>query len=250
MIDGYTFYHGTLRKTVVAFGSLFNNIRIQRRETDGTLVQTLKIPLSYGPKQKFLTRIRQNPEFNERIELTVPRIGFEITNMQRDTSRQIAPTHKRPYLVSDTRMNTQFTPTTWNIEFGLYILVKNQDDGLQIVEQILPFFTPDYNLTVNDIPDMGIKHELAITLNSVSHADDWEGNYDTRTAIVWTLNFQTKVNIYGPVYKQGAIKHVIATAYPNMPGQVYEGEQYTADVDPESAEPTDEYTILEAWDQL
>jgi len=253
MIDNTIFYHSTIRSTVVAFGELFNNIRIQRVDSAGAVVQTLKVPLSYGPKQKFLVRIRQNPDLatRSRIEITVPRLGFEIVNFQYDARRKLAPTQKQKKVTSDVMMNTMYNPAPWNINFQLHVLVRNQDDGLQILEQILPFFNPEYVVRLNDVTDMGLQHDLPIVLNGVTYSDDYEGDFLTRNSIVWTLDFTAKANIYGPVTKQGVIKTAIATLYPNMPGyDQVDNERYTAAVVPPTAGPADTYTILETWDKL
>jgi len=216
--------------------------------------QTLKVPLAYGPKQKFLVRIRQNPDFKtrSRVETSVPRMGFEITTMGYDQQRKVAPTQKMKYVSGPTTMGTQYNPAPWNINMQLHILTRNQDDGLQILEQILPFFNPEYVITVNDIPEMNMKHQLPIILNNVSYQDEYEGDFNERTAIIWTLDFTAKINLYGPVSSQGVIKKVIATTYPNMPGYTVAGdnERYTAAVDPESAQPTDSFIILETWDKV
>lgn len=250
MVDGYIFYHATLRKTVIAFGTLFNNIHLQRKDADGSVVQTLKVPLSYGPKQKYLARIRQNPNLNSssKIEISVPRLAFEITSFSYDSQSRVAATTKSKHLVDSITVNSQFSPSPWKVGFNLYILTKNQDDGLQILEQIIPFFTPEYTLAVKDIPDMGQVHMLPVTLQSIAQEDEYEGDFEIRTSVVWTLSFSTNVNFYGPVYSSGAIKHAIATVYPNMPGMGSTGERYTADVDPEEALPTDDYEILESWE--
>lgn len=254
MIDGQIFYHSTIRKTVVAFGELFNNIRVRRINSAGDTVQTLKIPLSYGPKQKFLVRIRQNPDLatRSRIEISVPRLGFEITNISYDASRKLAPTQRSKHIANDGSISTMYNPSPWNIHFQLHALVRNQDDGLQILEQILPFFNPEYVVRLNDVPDMGLKHDLPIVLEGVTYEDNYEGDFLERNAIVWTLQFTAKANIYGPVYGgAGVIKKAIATVWPNMPGEPeLDNERYTATVDPLSAGPTDTYTILETWDKL
>jgi hypothetical protein len=254
MIDNTVFYHGTIRKTVVAFGSIFNNIHIERKDDAGDVVQLMKIPLSYGPKQKFLMRIRQNPDLatESRVQLSVPRIGFEIVSMYYDNARKVAPTAQMKYQNSDQSMNKQYNPQPYNIQFAVHVLVKHQDDGLQIIEQILPFFGPDYVVTLKDIPEMGLTHDVPFTINNISYDDVFEGDMSERTSIIWTLNFTGKINMYGPVSQQGVIKKAIATVYPNMPGYVVEGdnERYTATVDPETAGPNDNYTILEQWDKV
>lgn len=252
MIDNQIFYFSTIRKTVVAFGELFNNIRVQRMDSSGNVVQTLKVPLSYGPKQKFLVRVRQNPDLQtrSRVEITLPRLGFEIVNINYDSSRKIAPTQKKFHLNSDSSVSTQFNPAPWNINFQLHILTRNQDDGLQILEQILPFFNPEYVVRINDIPAMGLQRDLPIILEGVTYEDNYEGDFLERTAITWTLNFTAKAAIYGPVYSAGLIKKAVVTAWPNMPGDPqYENQRYTAQVEPPTAGPADTYTILETWDE-
>jgi hypothetical protein len=250
MIDNTTFYFGTIRKAVVAFGSLFNNIRIIRYNEDETIAQNMKIPLSFIDKQKFLVRIRQNPSGTReerKVELTLPRMGFTITGMGYDASRKVAILSKAKSLVPDqSAMNTQFNPAPYSINFQLYIAARNLEDGLMIVEQILPFFSPDYNLKVNDIPEMNLQHNFNVVLDGVQMEDAAEGNFDERNLVFFTLNFRTLINVYPPVYTAGPIKHVIVNVYPNVPGaNVF--DKYTADVDPDTAGPTDEYSILEQW---
>jgi len=250
MLNKQIFYHNTLRKTVIAFGQLFSNIRIQRLDADGTVVQTLKVPLSYGPKEKWLVRIRQNPDLKtrSRVEITVPRLAFEIASMQYAASRHIQTTSRMNHLVSATELVRQYNPAPYDITFALHILTRNQDDGFQIIEQILPFFTPDYTVTVNDVPEMGITHDMPISLQGINYNEDYNGTFLERNAVVWTMNFVAKANIYGPVSQQGAIKEVIQRIYPNMPGFGSGYEIYDAKIDPPTAGPTDDYTILESWD--
>lgn len=254
MIDGYIWYHGSIRKAVVAFGTVFNNIHIQRKTSDGELKQTLKVPLSYGPKQKWLSRIRQNPDFkgDSRVEISVPRLAFNIESLERDVARGVTATTQRQVSVNNnTSLNMQYTPVTWKLNFGLFVFTKNQDDNLQIVEQILPFFNPEYNIRYNEMPDMNLVHDYPIVLESVMPDNDWEGDLMSENTLTWQLNFTTKINIFGPIYKQGLIRRAIANVYPNKPG--YEdqgGERYTVELNPFDADPTDDYDILEQWEAI
>jgi T4-like virus Myoviridae tail sheath stabiliser len=254
IIDQGPFYHATLRKTVVAFGTIFNNIRLVRVDDLGVGVQTLKVPLSYGTKQKSLVRIRQDPDLQTRhkIEITVPRLGFEITNIAPDRTRQIGVTSQSKKVnQEDTALSSLYNPAPYDVHFSLYILTKNQDDGMQILEQILPFFRPEYVLTVNDIPELELTHDLPISLLGVGYEDDYQGNFDTRTAIIWTLSFVAKVNFFGPVQTQGVIKTVKETFIPNMPGfPSLHAERLTTSVDPLSAGPTDAYNIVTLWEDI
>ena len=208
------FYWGTIRKAVVAFGNMFNNITVDRKDSNGDIIQTIKVPLSYSPKQKFLTKIRQQPNIDtQSLQVIVPRMGFEMVSLDYDPNRKIAPIQQSRTINSSTSASAQYAPTPYNINMLLYIYVKNQDDGLQIVEQILPYFNPDYNLTLKAIPELDIKNDLPILLNSIGFEDDYEGDMTTRRSIIWTMNFIMKLNFYGPVNKQGIIKRVNSSIY-------------------------------------
>ena len=212
------FYWGTVRKSIVAFGNMFNNITIDRKDSSGNSVQTFKVPLSYAPKQKFLARIQQVPDVDNRtIQVALPRMSFEMTGLTYDFNRKISPVQQNRNVSSGTSsLNTQYAPTPYNIGVNLYLYAKNQDDGLQVIEQILPYFNPDYNLTLKAIPALNIKNDLPILLDTISFQDDYEGDFTTRRSIIWTLNFTMKLNFYGPVSKQGIIRKVTANTYNNL----------------------------------
>ena len=209
------FYWGTIRKSIIAFGNMFNGITIERRDADGNIIQTLKVPLSYAGKQKALARIQQRPNIDDRsVQVIVPRMAFEMTNLNYDFNRKISPLQQNRAVNSTTStLDTQYAPTPYNINLFLYVYVKNQDDGLQIIEQILPYFNPDYNLTMKTIPQLNIKNDLPIILNSVNFEDNYEGEFDDRRTIIWTLDFTLKLNFYGPINKKGVIRKTIATTY-------------------------------------
>jgi len=211
------FYWGTIRKAIVAFGSMFNGITIERKDSAGNSIQIQKVPLSYSPKQKFLAKIRQQPSVDEtNFSIILPRMGFEMTSLDYDPNRKISPLQQNRTLNSATTSSSQYAPTPYNINVLLYIYVKNQDDGLQIIEQILPYFNPDYNLTLKAIPELDIKNDLPILLTQIQFEDDYEGDMTTRRAIIWTLSFTMKLNFYGPVSKQGIINRVVANTFRNV----------------------------------
>lgn len=249
MIDGQTFYFGTIRKAVIAFGTLFNNIRIVRKNADDSVAQTMKIPLTFDDKQKFLVRVQQNPSGlrDKKVEVTLPRMGFTITTMGYDAARKITPVSKAKFVSQDqSTMNTQYNPAPYVINFQLFIASRNLEDALMIVEQILPFFSPDYNLKVNDVPEMNIQHNFNVVLDGVQMEDQAQGNFDDRNLVMFTLNFTTRINMYPPVYVSGTIKHVVVNVYPNIPGgNVF--DRYEADVNPDSAGPKDDFEIVEGW---
>lgn len=245
------FYWGTIRKAIVAFGNMFNQITIERKDATGNVEQVLRVPLSYAPKQKFLSRIQQRPNIDDRnMQITLPRMSFEMLTMNYDFNRKISPIQQnRNINTSSTTLDTQYAPTPYNIQVYLYIYVKNQDDGLQIIEQILPYFNPDYNLTMKTVPELNIKNDLPIILDSVTFEDDYEGNFETRRAIIWTLSFTMKLNFYGPVNKQGVIRKVIASTY-NDPTLTAKQSQYTVEPAPDTAKPGDDIGFTETFEDF
>lgn len=246
------FYWGTIRKSIVAFGNMFNNIHIDRFNSDGTIRQTLRVPLAYAPKQKFLARISAQPQsFEQNFESYLPRLAFEMTSIQYDPSRRVSLIQQNRALngTSTTSLNAQYAPTPYNISMSLYVASKNQDDGLQVIEQILPYFNPDYNLTLNAIPTMGIKNDLPIILDNVSYEDEYEGDFTSRRAIFWTLNFTMKLNFYGPVNNQGIIRSTNVNTFSD-PELTKQQSSYTATVDPNTAVPGDTIDIIDTFEDF
>jgi len=195
---GTYFYHQTSRKMVVAFGSLFNNIEVRRTDSSDAVTEIIKIPLSYGPKDKMLIRISQDPNLNPKVALTVPRMGFELTSMTYDGARKLN-TMGRNVKTGTTGLKKQFNPVPYNWDFSLYVFVKNAEDGTQILEQILPFFTPDFTVTMTLISGMTVKMDIPLVLNSVTSEDSYEGDFATRRSIIWTLSFLMKGFLYPSV---------------------------------------------------
>jgi len=195
---GTYFYHQTSRKMVVAFGTLFNNIEVRRTDSSDAVTEVIKIPLSYGPKDKMLVRISQDPSLNPKVALTVPRMGFELTSMTYDGARKLN-TMGRNVKKGTTGLKKQYNPVPYNWDFSLYVFVKNAEDGTQILEQILPFFTPDFTVTMTLISGMTVKMDIPLVLNSVSSEDSYEGDFATRRSIIWTLSFIMKGFLYPSV---------------------------------------------------
>ena len=195
---GTYFYHQTSRKMVVAFGSLFNNIEVRRTDSSDAVTEVIKIPLSYGPKDKMLVRISQDPNLNPNVALTVPRMGFELTSMSYDGARKLN-TMGRNVKKGTTGLKKQFNPVPYNWDFSLYVFVKNAEDGTQILEQILPFFTPEFTVTMTLISGMTVKMDIPLVLNSVTSEDTYEGDFATRRSIIWTLSFLMKGFLYPSV---------------------------------------------------
>jgi hypothetical protein len=245
------FYWGTTRKAIVAFGNMFNSITIDRKDADGNSEETLRIPLSYAPKTKFLARIQQQPNVDERpVQVVLPRMSFEMLSLEYDVNRKISPLQQNRAINSTINtLDAQYAPTPYNIQVALYVYAKNQDDGLQIIEQIIPYFNPDYNLTMKTIPQMGIKNDLPILLNGISFDDTYEGDFSDRRSIIWTLNFTMKLNYYGPISRQGVIKKVIANTYSNE-NLTEKQSSITIQPDPLTAKPGDDIGYIETFEDF
>ena len=207
---GEHFYHETIKRAVSVFGTLFNNISVKR--ADGT---ALKVPLAYGPRQKWITRLQQVDTTTTRTAISLPRMGFELTSIEYDSTRKLTKrTQLKKSLASNpNNMQYQYSPAPYNLGFSLSVLVKNTDDGLQIIEQIMPYFTPDYTVTINTVPDMGDKRDIPITLTGLTQTDEYEGDFTTRQVLRYDLEFIMKNYIYGPVRDSDIIRTVKARTY-------------------------------------
>ena len=246
---GTQFYHETMRKVVVSFGTIFNNINIVRKNNSGAIIQKMKVPLAYGPKQKFLTRLDNDPSLKNKVAVTLPRIGFEIANLAYDPVRKLNRVQKFKKVKSNDkdRLDVQYMPVPYNLDFSLYVMAKNSDDALQIVEQILPYFQPDYTITINDMADMGIKRDVPIILSSVSYEDSYQGNFEERRAIMYTLSFTAKFYLYGPVTSDKVIRTVQVDQFTDTKVNAPSREQrYTVTPNPASADADDDFGFNES----
>lgn len=214
MLGNNHFYNRTIRKIVVAFGTLFNDIYlIRHNKSQTTEYEKIKVPLAYAPKEKFIQFITSDPTLTRSINTKLPRIGFEMDGITYDVARKQMSTIQNFSVAQNNTLNTQYSPVPYNFDFTLSIYVRNTEDGAQILEQILPFFTPDFTVTVDLIPSMNQKYDLPIILNSVSPEIDYEGDGMTTRTIIWTLTFTVKAWIFPPVKSGGDI---IKTANTNF----------------------------------
>lgn len=207
------FYHGIIRKTIVGFGSLFSNIKIERKEggsVTGTTVQTLKVPIGYAPKEKWIVRIDSDPTLENHTYTSLPRISFEITGYSYDSVRKTNRMQQIKCGEGVSSLNTLNSPVPYNLDISLYILTKTQEDALQIIEQILPTFTPEYTLSINAVPEMNVIQDIPIILNSISVQDDYDGDFTTRRFVTHTLTFTLKLNLFGNTSTSGIITTVNA----------------------------------------
>lgn len=212
---GETFFNDTMRKYVTYFGTLFNDIRIERNGPDGKAAQILRVPLIYSPRQHYLVRLNENPDLLKPTSLELPRLTFEMTGYQYDPTRHLTSLtkyHARD--VSNSRIvHTQYTPVPYNLNFTLNIVSKNAEDANRIVEQILPFFTPAWTSTLNLIPALGLKVDVPVTLMSTNIDDTWQGAMEGRRFVVHELNFTMKAAFYGPIEKKGIIKKALVSIF-------------------------------------
>ena len=229
---GTYYYHEIMRKTIVAFGTLFNQINIRHDDASGNTYSDLKVPLAYGPSQKFLARLEQQEDLNKPIQITLPRMSFEMNNIQYDSTRKTGITQTFKAVDKTTSaVKKVFMPVPYNIGFELNILSKLNDDALQIVEQILPYFQPSFNVTIDLISSIGEKRDVPIVLDSISFQDDYEGDFSTRRALIYTLRFTAKTYLFGPVAdsSEGLIKKVQLDYYTDTNTQTAKREvRYTA----------------------
>lgn len=206
---GDHFYHATLRKSVAVFGTLFNNISVIRKDGNGNILNQIKVPLAYGPKQKFLSRIDSETNRDASMAIKLPRMSFEITGIDIDAASKLPKRSAITETGTDVNSkNVIKNMVSYNIGMQLNIMAKNQDDGLQILEQILPYFQPEYNLSIKPVDGFDFKQDVPIILNSASITDDYEGDYSTRRVLVYTLEFTMKMKFYGPTGDQKIIREV------------------------------------------
>jgi len=209
------FYHESIKKYIVAFGSLFNGIQVHRTDAAGLVVKTITVPLAYGPAHKYFlkwdgTNPRNNDGTKPKVKMTLPRIGFEIEALQFDGSRMLTKDSQIAFDNPDGSSSIIQQGVPWTFNFSLKIMAKNIDDGLQIIEQIIPAFNPSYSVSVIEIPEMGVKKDVIISLQDIQQQDDYEGTFDNERLIMWSLSFSLKGRIYPPVRTANRIQSVIS----------------------------------------
>ena len=254
---GTHFYNEGLRKLTIAFGQIFNNIIIQNTSSTGAVTKRFKVPLAYAPKEKFLVRLEQqaNLQQDREVAITLPRLGFEITGLSYDATRKINKMQKTIRVKTNEEdgkiMNFNRAPVPYNINFSLYSFTATAENGLQIVEQILPFFQPEYTVTMNVVPELDIKRDIPIILNSVQYEDTYNGEFTQRRAVVYTLNFTAKTYLYGPMSKQGVIKEVQSDLGADTDPKLSRDERIIIKTNPTNADADDDFgftTTISSFD--
>lgn len=249
---GTYFYHQNIRKTIVAFGNLFNNLYIKHEDGDGNDYSDVRVPLAYGPTQKFLARLEQQADLNKPVAITLPRMSFEMNSIKYDPARKSGISQS--FKSSDgNNIKKVFMPVPYNIGFELNIMAKLNEDVLQIIEQILPFFQPAFSVTVDMVDIIGEKKDIPIVLDDISFRDDYEGDFSTRRILLYTLRFTAKTYLFGPISDStdGLIRKVQVDMYASTDVQTARREmRYTVTPDPIDADPDDDFWFNENFEYL
>ena len=242
---GNRFYNQSFRKLIVAFGQIFNNIVIQRTNSTGGVTARIKVPLAYAPKEKFLVRLDQQANLESReFATTLPRMGFEITGLAYDASRKLTRVQKYSKVKTGEdgkKMNYNYSPVPYNISMSLYVFTATAEDGLQIIEQILPFFQPDYTVTVNVVPELNIKRDIPIVLGNINYEDTYDGSFTQRRAVIYSLSFTAKTYLFGPMNNQSVIKQTQSDIYSDTDTTSTREERIVVVPDPTSADADDDF---------
>lgn len=247
---GTYYYHEIIRKTIIGFGTLFNDIYVRHKDKQDQTLDEIKVGIAYGPMQKFLAKIEQQAELTKPIAITLPRMSFEMISIQYDPTRKSGVTQTFKALDGN-NLKKVFMPVPYNIGFQVNIMTKLQDDALQVVEQILPYFQPSFNLTVDLVESIGEKRDIPIVLDSVSFTDDYEGDFSTRRILIYTLNFTAKTYLFGPIADStdGLIRKVQVDYYNSIDTTTAKREmRYTLTPDPIDANPEDDFGFNEVWE--
>lgn len=256
MITSNPFYHGSTRKLIVAFGGLFNNIMVSTPDADGYVQKIVKVPIAFAQKEKFIVRLQQDPTLQEDIETLLPRLAYELTGYDYDSSRQLNKMNTKMCFRNDGTPIKMFAPVPYNVNFNLYSFTRTTDDNLQIMEQILPFFSPDMNLSIKMLADPEVVLEVPLTLNGVTTDDQYDGGFEERRYIISTYSFTMKTLFYGPMLgaedlmdpnnhypDTGTLPGVIKRVIVNVNGV----NTFRAEVDPFAASKIEPHNVVEGW---
>ena len=245
---GDYFYNQTMRRMTIAFGQIFNKIVVQTKDANDSVVKRFTVPLAYAPKEKFITRLTQQPDLQDQQFSTIlPRMGFEISGIQYDPSRKLNKLQKTRTQTDEgnttnqqTKMKFNYTPVPYNITYSLFIFTATAENGLQILEQIVPYFQPDYTVTINMIPDLNIKRDVPIVIGDINYEDNYDGDFNTRRAVIYTINFTAKTYLYGPSTHQGVVRKVQSDLGSDPVNKARE-ERIVITPNPSSAKPGDDF---------
>ena len=242
---GQHFYNEGIRRLTIGFGQLFNNIIVQNKSSTGAVTKRYRVPLAYAPKEKFLVRLDEQANLDNReFAITLPRMGFEMTGLSYDSTRKLNKMQKFKQVKTGEDgkvMDYNYTPVPYNVNYTLNIFTATAENGLIIVEQILPFFQPEYTVTMNVVPELNIKRDVPIILNSVNYEDTYNGEFTQRRAVIYTLSFTAKTYLYGPMTNQGVIKKVQADLGTDTDSPLTREERIIVVPNPTSADGDDDF---------
>ena len=241
---GKYFYNKNIRNIVVLFGTVFNDITIKRVKSNLGIDQNLKVPISYGPKQKYLKVLDERRIGEDDLDhnITLPRMSFEIIAMSYDGTRKLQRTKRHTALNTDnTKLTTAYTAVPYNFDVELNVMVRNSDDGAQILEQIMPYFTPEFHVTLNENSTMGIKRDIPIVMNSLTTQDTYEGDFITRRALIHTLTFTVLGFVYGPTSNINLIREVDVNVGAQIPSPAEADLNIDIKPDPTTADADDDF---------
>lgn len=256
MITNNPFYHGSTRKLIVAFGGLFNNIMVRTEDSTGDTQKIVKVPIAFAQKEKFIVRLQQDPALQEDIETLLPRLAYELTGYNYDASRQLNKLNRKYCFRNDGTPIKMFAPVPYDVNFNLYSFTRTTDDNLQIMEQILPFFSPDMNLAIKMLQDPEVVLDVPLVLNGVTTDDQYDGGFEERRYIVSTYSFTMKALFYGPMLgaedlldpdnhfpDDGSLPGVIKRVIVNVNGT----SSFRAEIDPFAASKIQPHNVIEGW---
>jgi hypothetical protein len=213
MLGNAHFYHQLTRKAVILFGRMFDDISIIRKLDNGKEQNRFIVPIVYAPKEKMITRVLSDPDLLRQTQAILPRMSFEITGISYDATRKQNNLLKASKLNTSTKASSAYVGVPYDINFQLVVYARNIDDGTHIVEQIMPFFNPDFTISTNMVPSLGSVKDIPIIMNSISNDIQYEGNFDSVRYVYWTLNFTMKMHYYGPVANTSIIRKIFTNIY-------------------------------------
>ena len=242
---GTHFYNQSLRRLTIAFGQIFNNIVVQTKSSTGAVTKRMRVPLAYAPKEKFIQRLEQqaNLDKGRTFAIVLPRMGFELKGLKYDATRKLNKMQKtvRVRGTDSTVHNFNYSPVPYDISFNLYSFTATAENGLQIIEQILPYFAPDYTVTINAIPELNIKRDVPIVLDDVQYEDSYDGDFNKRRAVIYTLSFTAKTYLYGPMAQSKVIRKTQADLGTSTDAPLSREERIIVIPNPESADADDDF---------
>ena len=242
---GKHFYNQSLRRLTIAFGQIFNNVIVQTKSSTGAVTKRMRVPLAYAPKEKFIQRLEQqaNLDKGRTFAITLPRMGFELTGLKYDANRKLNKMQKTVRVRSSdsTVHNFNYSPVPYDVSFSLYSFTATAENGLQIIEQILPYFQPDFTVTINAIPELDIKRDVPIVLDDVNYEDTYDGDFNKRRAVIYTLNFTAKTYLYGPMAQSKVIRQSQADLGTSTDTPLSREERIIVIPNPESADADDDF---------